>query len=126
VGSSILACATSCGRESFPLIDEGFNAASPIAKRTVTHPNDREQGLLSGGVVPYPVLAHIEPPSDVLYSEQRFAQKRRTRADSLRGLRLNGSGSLKAVGFAEAYSEKRWSLAVWVEGMSVSEWVCSR
>jgi predicted aconitase with swiveling domain len=46
VGSSILAGATAHGRDSFALINEGFDPARAITKRAISHPNDGQQGLL--------------------------------------------------------------------------------
>jgi hypothetical protein len=46
VGSSILAGATAHGRDSFTLINEGFDPTRAIAKRPIAHANNGQQGLL--------------------------------------------------------------------------------
>ena len=75
MGPSILSVPKAQRGQAFALIDKGFDGVRSISKRAVSHADDGKPRFLSGRVIPNPVLADIQPPSNVFDRQQRICPR---------------------------------------------------
>jgi hypothetical protein len=75
VGPSILSVPKAQRGQAFALIDKGFDGVRSISKRAVAHADDGKPRSLSGRVIPNPVFADIQSPSNVFDRQQRISYR---------------------------------------------------
>jgi hypothetical protein len=57
-------------RQAFPFIDEILNLARTIAERPVAHADHGKEWVFSRGMIPNPILGHVQSSRDIFRSKE--------------------------------------------------------